>query len=53
MMNNRDTALLSIIRDTFFVKFGFMVYTDVWVNIYIFEIVPKYLVFDSGVNMQD
>ena len=57
MMNNRDKALLSIIRDTFFVifysKFGFMVYTDVWLNVYISEIVSEYLVFDSGVNMQD
>ena len=56
MMNNRDKALLTIIRDTFFViysKFGFMVYTDVWLNVYISEIVSEYLVFDSGVNMQD
>ena len=55
MINNLDTVLLSNIRDTFFVifdsKFGFMEYTDVWLNIYMSEIVSKYLVFDSGVNM--
>ena len=55
MINNLDTVLLSNIRDTFSLdsKFGFMEYTDVWLNIYMSEIVSKYLVFDSGVNMQD